>query len=351
MTKKIVGLVAVFVCHATVALPEIAIAASASQTKSQMPAAHPMPVTPPAPKTNITQPVHDRKEFLLNMKTSSQGTVKGKSTRETSTPANGVTAVITKIHPSSLTDKANPSPIGQVSAPSLNGSSKDPALMSVSKTFPRFSFDKLGATANASASTVNQSGEAAGAGNVVLESFSMRKVYRPTTWGYDDQSSKETVTFVYGGLSVSPVGSASVLRVGATRVENVNVSQTITVSGARTEDVGNSSTIKIGATRIEQVSNANNITVGGASTESVSGSNRITTGAANTENVSVPNTKTVGGAINENVGSSTGNAGPVKDSGGALKRQMEMDDRSKFIQTLSDVDKSQAKSDTNMSRR
>jgi len=350
MTKKFVGLIAILVCHATVTSSENATAASASQTKAQMPAAHPMPVTPPAPpKTNITQPVHDRKEFLLNMKTNSQGAVKGKSTREISTPANGVTVTTTKIHPSSLTNKANPSPPDQVGAPALNGASKDAAQMSVLKTFPRFSFDKLGAAANASASTVTQSGQAGGAGNVTLESFSTRMVYRPPAWAHDDESPKETVTFEYGGLSVSSVGSASVLRVGAAKVENVNVSQTIIVSGARTEDVGNSSTVKIGAARTGKVSDSNTIAVGGSSTESVSGSNRITTSATSTEDVSGSNTKTVGGVRNGTGGSSTGNAGQANDlsDSSAMRLQMEMDDRSKFLQTLSDVEKSKANIDNN----
>src|SRR5579863_1575262 len=168
MTRKFVGLVAVLVCQATVTSPENASAASAPQTKTQMPAAH--LITPPSPKTNTPQPVHVPKEFLLNMKMNSQGTVKGKSNRETSTPVNGATVTTTKIHPSSVANKANPSPIDQVAAPSLDASSKDAAQMSVSKTFPRFSFDKPSAAANASAPSVTQSGEGRGSGNVILES-------------------------------------------------------------------------------------------------------------------------------------------------------------------------------------
>jgi len=341
MTRKFVGLVAVLVCQATVTSPENASAASAPQTKTQMPAAH--PITPPSPKTNTPQPVHVQKEFLLNMKMNSQGTVKGKSNRETSTPVNGATVTTTKIHPSSVANKANPSPIDQVAAPSLDASSKDAAQMSVSKTFPRFSFDKPSAAANASAPSVTQSGEGRGSGNVILESIGTRKSYVPPAWAPGDESPKETTVFVYGGLSVSPIGSTSVLRVGAARVENVNVSQTITIGGARTEDVGNSSTIKIGAARTGKVSDSNTITVGGGITESVSGSNRITTGATSTDNVSGSNTKTIGGARNENLGSSTGGAGQAKDlnDSSSLKLQMEMDDRSKLLQTLSDTQKSQ----------
>jgi hypothetical protein len=343
MTKKFVGLAAILLCHATVTSPENATAASASQNKTQMPAAHPMQVTPPALKTNITQPVHDRKEFLLNMKTTSQGAVKGKSTRETSTPVNDAPVITTKIHPSSLTNKVNPSPLDQVGAPSLNGSSKDAAQMPVLKAFPPYSFDKFGVAGNASAASANQPGEAGSAVNVIFNSLSGRKLYAPPSWSHDDESPKETTTFEYGGLSVSPIGSTSVLRVGAARVENVNVSQTITIGGARTEDVGNSSTIKIGAARTGKVSDSNTITVGGGITESVSGSNRITTGATSTDNVSGPNTKTIGGARNENLGSSTGGAGQAKDlnDSSSLKLQMEMDDRSKLLQTLSDTQKSQ----------
>jgi len=298
MTKKFVGLVAILVCHATVALPKNAIAASASQTKSQMPAAHPMPVTPPAPKTNIAQPGQDHKVFLLNPKMNSQGVVKGKSTRETSTSISGATVITTKIHPSSFTNKVDPSAIDQVGAPLHNASSKDAAQMSVLKAFPPYSFDKF---SNASAASVTQSGEAGGAGKIVLNSFSTRKSYPPPVWAPGSDASKESTIFVYGGLSLSPNGSAvaSVLRVDGARIENISGSNTITISSARTETAGGSTQITPGAARTEKVSGSTTATVSDAGTETAGGSTQITPGAARTEKVSGSTTVTVSGAETE----------------------------------------------------
>ncbi|HLX14858.1 MAG TPA: hypothetical protein VKS24_06580 [Bradyrhizobium sp.] len=300
MTKKLAGLIAILVCPATVTSSENATAASATQTKTQMPATRPMPVTPPpAPKTNITQPVHVQKEFPLNVKLNSQGAVKGKSARETPTLINGATVITTKIRPSSLIDKVGLSPIDQVGAPVLDASSKAAAQMSVLKTFPPFSFDKFGAAGRASAASVTEPEEAGGAGKIILNSFSTRKSYAPPVWTPSDAT-----------------GAPSVLRVDGARIEIVSGLNTTTINGARTENAGGSSQITPGATRTENVSSS---------------------------------TVTIGGARNENVGGSKGNAGQANDlsDSSALRLQMEMDDRSKLLQTLSDIEKSQKNTDNN----
>jgi hypothetical protein len=376
MTKKFVGLIAVLVCHATVTSSENATAASTPQTKTQMPAAHPMSAAPPVtPKANVTQPVHDRKEFLLNIKMNSQGAVKGKSTRETSTPINGATVVTTKIHPSSLTNKVDPSTIDQVGAPPLNASSKDAAQMPVLKAFPPFSFDSFGAAGKVSAASVTRSEEAGGTGKVIVNSFSTRKSYAPPVWAPGSDASKESTTFVYGGLSLSPNGSAmaSVLRVDGARTENVSGSNTITISGARTETAdgsnqitprttrtekvsgsniiaiggardgngGSSNQITPGIARPEDVGGSNPITVNGARTDSAGSSNQTIAGTSRTENVRSSNTATVGGARDENDGSSTKDLSDTS----SLNLQRGTDDRSKLLQTLPDTQKSKVDTD------
>jgi hypothetical protein len=177
MTKKLVGLVIMLACPAIVVSSENGIAASVPQVKVQIPTVHIVRVTPPTvSKISTPASVHDQKQFLLNMKLNSQGTMKGKSTKVTSTPTDGV-----KTGPYSLTNRTQPSLIDNVGFPSLDASSKNTAVFNV---YPSFSFNKIDPTGKASVvSLINPSVD--------------------SHWAPGDMSPKETVTLVYGGLTVS----------------------------------------------------------------------------------------------------------------------------------------------------
>jgi hypothetical protein len=156
-----------------------------------MPTVHISPVTPPAASRTTTSPlIHEHKVFLLKQQFSSQGQVKGKSTKGTSTTIDDATVVRTRIDPS-FSGKTGPSPINSVGFPSLDASSRNTAKASLSNVYPPFSFGKSDAVGKASVvSLVNPSAAAQTSGSAI-------------PWSHEEESPRETVTFLYGGLTVS----------------------------------------------------------------------------------------------------------------------------------------------------